>query len=193
MVWAPPAFHRVQTPCVPHCVALWLVISWFLIPDGLDSWLVLIFWSCCPFRALSSNSFSRIVYVLDFDSHVTKLGFKRHCTLKNKQLGHLQLESFHFSRTGSSWLLIHFPRPANVSRHFNLFIWFSLVVSITIATAVSGVVAQRNLTLYSILSTCFFVVFAFFLRIGFDWPPIPCCFRLYVYQFIFAQQKAKQP
>ena len=65
-----------------------------LIPAGLDSWLVMIFWSCCPFRALSSNSFSRIVHVLDFDLHVTKLGFKRHCTLKNNQLGHLQLDIF---------------------------------------------------------------------------------------------------
>jgi len=78
-----------------HTVLLsdWLYPD-LLIPDGLDSWLVMIFWSCCPFRALSSNSFSRIVYVLDFDLHVIKLGFKRHCTLKNNQLGHLQLDIF---------------------------------------------------------------------------------------------------
>ena len=78
-----------------HTVLLsdWLYPD-LLIPDGLDSWLVLIFWSCYPFRALSSKSFSRIVYVLDFDLHVTKLGFKRHCTLKNNQLGHLQLDIF---------------------------------------------------------------------------------------------------
>merc|ERR1719445_1283548 len=35
-------------------------------------------------------------------------------------------------------------------------------------------------TEHSILSTSFFVVFAFFLKIGFDWPPKPCCLRSYL-------------
>ena len=35
-------------------------------------------------------------------------------------------------------------------------------------------------TEHSILSTNFLVVFAFFLRIGLDWPPKPCCFRSYL-------------
>ena len=43
-------------------------------------------------------------------------------------------------------------------------------------------------TVHSILSTSFFVVFAFFRRIGFDWPPNPCCFRSYLW-FDFCQAK----
>jgi len=33
---------------------------------------------------------------------------------------------------------------------------------------------------HSILSTSFLVVFAFFLRMGLDWPPKPACFRSYL-------------
>ena len=58
--WAPPAFHHVQTPCVPHCVALWLVISWS--SDSWWSWfligydlLVLLSFPCAFIKFLFSH------------------------------------------------------------------------------------------------------------------------------------------
>ena len=127
-----------------HTVLLWLVTSW-----SSDSWFVLIpdwFWSS-PFRALSSKSFSRIVNVVDFVLHVTK---QQHCGSKytthsrtiNCVISNI---SFTFSRAGSFWLLIYIPRPANVPRHFYQIFWFSLVVSMTIATNVTGVLAHPNI------------------------------------------------
>ena len=35
-------------------------------------------------------------------------------------------------------------------------------------------------SVHSSFITSFFVVFAFFLKMGFDWPPNPCCFRSYL-------------
>ena len=35
-------------------------------------------------------------------------------------------------------------------------------------------------TVHSSLSTSFLVVLAFFLRMGLDWPPKPCCLRSYL-------------
>ena len=55
LFWAAPAFHHVQTPCVPHCAALWLVISWwswFLI--GSD-FLVLLSFLCAFIKVLFSH------------------------------------------------------------------------------------------------------------------------------------------
>ena len=47
-------------------------------------------------------------------------------------------------------------------------------------------------TVHSILSTSFFVVLAFFLRIGFDWPPKPCCLRSYLGYLIFEKLLANK-
>ena len=35
-------------------------------------------------------------------------------------------------------------------------------------------------SVHSILNTSFLVVLAFFLRMGLDWPPKPCCLRSYL-------------